>query len=181
MKLEISIHCHLYQRRLCWMLSSILQQKGDIPEILVSLSYVPNNGEPTTEDVSSFFKSKGMNILDIVLKDGQEGNRAIPRNIRAKDTESDWILYADCDHVYDPWFFDDIKKQLQTEEYRNETKVIGGDRISLNIPYCVNYFENEKNEYPCEIDKVAKNVSKWPVKWVTGKHVAPGNFQLANS
>ena len=116
MKLEICIHCHNYQHRLCWMLSSILQQKGNPPEIEVSISYLPDTGSPKTEAVIDFFREKGLKIIPIELKEGQEKNRAIPRNIRAKNTKADWILFADCDHVYSPYFFDDIKKKLETKK-----------------------------------------------------------------
>jgi hypothetical protein len=179
MKLEICIHCHNYQHRLCWMLSSILQQKGDIPDIEVSLSYLSGTGSPTTDEVIDFFKERGLKIISIKLKKGQEKNRAIPRNIRAKETEADWILYADCDHVYHPYFFEDIKKQLETDRYKNETKVIGADRHSLDIPFCIDYFEKDERVYPCEIKNVAEIVSEWPVKWIHGRKIAAGNFQLA--
>jgi len=178
MNLEICIHCHNYQHRLCWMLSSILQQKGDIPEITVSLSYLPGSGNPTTEEVIEFFKDKGMKIIPVELEDGQQQNRAIPRNIRAKETDADWILFADCDHVYDIDFFEDIKRQCEGD-FKDETRVIGADRHSLDIPFCIEHFEKEKKEYPCEVEEVAKEVSKWPLQWVHGRNIAAGNFQLA--
>ena len=31
MNLEIAIHNHNYEKRLCWMLSSTLKQQGDVP------------------------------------------------------------------------------------------------------------------------------------------------------
>lgn len=179
-KLEICIHCHNYQHRLCWMLSSILQQKGDIPELIVSISYLPKSGDPNTEEVISFFKDQGLKIIPLELEEGQQQNRAIPRNIRAKQTMADWILFADCDMVYDELFFEDIKKQLQTDKYKNETRVIGADRHSLNIAFCIKYFEEDVKDYPCEIENVSSLVSNWPVRWVHGKRIAAGNFQLAN-
>lgn len=179
MKLEISLHCHNYQHRLCWMLSSILQQKGDIPDITISISFLPNTGDPTTEQVISFFRDKGLKIISLELLEGEEKNRAIPRNIRAGKTKADWILFADCDHVYDPYFFEDIKKQLQTDRFKNETKVIGADRHSLQIPFCVKYFDEDRREYPCEIKNVFELVKPWPLRGVGGKKIAAGNFQLA--
>jgi len=178
-KLEICIHCYNYQRRLTWMLNSILQQQGDIPEIEISLSYAPNNGNPTTEKVVDFFRQKGLNIVDVVLTEQQACNRAIPRNIRAKETMADWILFADSDLVYDPYFFEDIKKKLESNDYKDETKVLGADRHSLSDQFCIDFFEEDKKEYPCEIPNVAEVASKFPVKWVRGKDIAPGFFQLA--
>lgn len=180
MKLEICIHCYSYQHRLCWMLSSILQQIGDVPDIVVSISYAENNGNPTTKEVINFFREKGLNIIEVIVSENDAKNRSIPRNIRAGATEADWILFADSDMVYSPLFFDDIKKQLQTEKYKNETRVIGADRHSLDIPFCIKYFEEDERVYPCLIDNVADIPKNWPKKWITGKRIAPGFFQLAN-
>lgn len=179
MKLEICIHCHNYQKRLCWMLSSILQQEGDVPEILISISYLPNTGNPTTEEVISFFTKKGLKILSIPLKEGQEMNRAIPRNIRAKQSVADWILFADSDMAYSVDFFADIKSQLLTKQFINETRVIGADRHSLDINFCIKYFEENDIKYPSEIKNVHEIVSSWPVQWIHGSRIAAGNFQLA--
>ena len=180
MKLEICIHCVSYQRRLCWMLSSILNQKGDKPDIVVSLSYVPGNGDPTTEEVIALFRSKGLNIIEIPLEEEQGKNRAIPRNIRAAETDADWILYADSDMVYDPYFFEDIKRQLESDAFKDETKVIGADRHSLDIPFSIEYFEKDKRTYPCVINDAVEITANWPKKWIRGKGTAAGYFQLAS-
>jgi len=179
MKLEICVHCHSYQRRLTWMLNSILQQEGDYPEILVSVSYTPENGDPNTREVTDFFREKGLNILDLELRQRQAHNRAIPRNIRAGATEADWILFADSDMVYSPLFFDDLKKKLESDDYRNETKVLGADRHSLDIPFCIKYFEEDERTYPCIIENVAQIPKDWPKKWISGKRTCAGYFQLA--
>jgi len=179
MKLEICIHCHSYQHRLCWMLSSILQQEGDIPDILVSVSYTPENGNPRTREVTNFFRSKGLNILDVKLDEKDAPNRAVPRNMRAKDTEADWILFADGDLVYHPLFFSDLKKKLQSDEYSLEAKVMGADRHSLDIDFCVRYFEEDERTYPSVIEDVAEIPKDWPIKWIQGKRTCAGYFQLA--
>jgi hypothetical protein len=161
------------------MLSSILQQKGDIPEILVSISYTSENGNPKTREVTDLFREKGLNIIDIELTPKQAPNRAIPRDMRAGATEADWILFADSDMVYDPMFFDDLKKKLESDDYKDETKVLGADRHSLDIPFCIKFFEEDTREYPCEIENVAQIPKDWPKKWIRGRNVAAGYFQLA--
>jgi len=180
MKIEINIHCHNYQHRLCWMLSSILQQKGDIPEIVTSISFLPDNGSPTTEKVIDLFKKEGLKFISVPVNKGEESNRAIARNLRAKNTNADWIIYADSDMVYDPYFFEDLKKKLQTDKFKNEDKVIGADRHSMQIDFCVNYFDADARVYPCVIPDVAEIVSKWPLWYIKGKKKAPGYFQLAS-
>ena len=180
MLVEIAVACHLFQRRLVWMLSSILQQVGDKPDIVVSISYVPNNGIPTTEDCIRFFREKGLNIIDVVMEPGQESIRVLARNIRAKETQADWMIWADADMVYHKEFFADLKNKVSQEPVLSCTQVMGADRHSLNIPFCVNYFNEDKREYPCIIDNVAELVSTWPDWRFGGKHIAAGYFQLAN-
>lgn len=178
--LEICIHCFNYQRRLTWLLSSILQQRGEIPDITISLAYTPDNGNPKTEDVIKLFRDKGLKIIDVILKPDQIQCRSFGRNIRTKDTTADWILFVDCDMVYHPDFFADLKVKLESDKYKNEDKVLGADRFSLNDQFCIEYFEKEdKYSYPCVIDNVVDIVSKFPVKWVRGKHNCAGYFQLA--
>lgn len=180
MKIEICIHCHNYQHRMCWMLSSIMQQTGDIPELVTSISYLPNHGSPTTESCIDFFKKEGMNIISLPVNQGEESNRAIARNLRAKNSKADWLLYADADMVYSQNFFEELKKNLETDRWKNEKKVIGADRHSLQIQHCVDYFMSDTRAYPCVIPDVAKEVATWPVWYVKGKGIAPGYFQLAS-
>ena len=181
--IEICIHCHRYQHRLCWMLSSILQQQGDVPNINVAISFCPNDGEPTTKEVCDFFRKKGLNVYETILTEKEVPNRSIGRNRQVKEViktkRADWMLFADSDMVYDPFFFDEVQKQLKGK-YRNIKKVIGADRISLDIPFCKKYFEDDTQKYPYVIPDVAKIPSEWPVMWVTGSRTCPGNFQLAN-
>lgn len=177
--IEICIHCFRYQRRLCWMLSSILQQKGNLPNIVVNISHTDNDGTPTTEEVCKFFRDKGLNIKETKIPQEKIHNRAVARNIQIKQTMADYILFADSDMVYDPSFFEDLINQLKTN-LKDENRVMGADRFSLNDNFCIKYFEQDKNIYPCEILDAALISSKFPVKWISGRHVAAGNFQLAN-
>jgi len=180
MKIEIIMHCHMYQHRMCWMLNSILQQTGDIPELTTSISYLPETGNPTTESCIEFFKNQGLKIISVPINKGEESNRAIARNLRTKNSKADWLLYVDADMVYSKNFFEELKKKLETDKYKNEKLVIGADRHSLEIQYCVDYFNNDTRIYPCIIHNVADEVSKWPVWYVKGKRIAPGYFQLAS-
>jgi len=177
--IEICIHTFHYQRRLCWMLSSILQQEGNVPNIIVSISHTDNDGDPTTAEVCEFFRKQGLNIKEQIVSQDQVKNRAIGRNLQVADTNSDWMLFADSDMVYSSHFFEDIQEQLKTT-YSQEAKVLGADRISLDIPFCIKYFESDETKYPCVVGNVAKIAEEWPVKWVTGRKTCPGNFQLAN-
>jgi glycosyltransferase involved in cell wall biosynthesis len=178
--LEICIHCFRYQKRLTWLLSSILQQEGNIPNIIINISHTADDGTPTTEQVCKFFREKGLNIKETILAKEEVHNRGRARNRQTQESQADYLLYVDCDMVYDKDFMADLHKQLKTN-LKDETKVMGADRISLKEDFCINYLEKEdKIEYPSVISNVAGIVSTFPVKWVTGKDTCPGNFQLAS-
>jgi hypothetical protein len=178
--IEVAIHCYHYQHRLCWMLSSILSQVGDdLPNITISISYAPNNGNPTTEKVCEFFREQGLNIKETVVTEKQASNRAIARNLQIKDSTADWIIFADSDMVYDTGFFNELHGKLKTN-LKYETLCMGADRVSLNIDFCIKYFEEDQTEYPRYVEDAAEIAKDFPVKWVTGRRVAPGYFQLAN-
>lgn len=162
------------------MLSSILQQKGDVPKILVSLAHVPGSGNPDSAKVVQLFQQRGLNILSIPLDFDTIKNRAIVRSQRLRETTADWMLFADSDMAYDQLFFSDLCKKLQTERYNKETLAIGADRHSLQNEFCIDYFAKENVQYPLVIDNVADKVSKWPVKWVSRGSTVAGYFQLAN-
>ena len=177
--IEICIHCYNYQHRLCWMLSSILQQEGEIPNIVIDISHSENQGSPTTESVCNFFREQGLNINETMMTEKEVSNRAIARNRQVKGTEADFMLFADSDLVYDPYFFEDLANQLRTN-LKDVTLVMGADRHSLSDQFCIKYFEEDKREYPCIVKNVAKISSDFPVKWISGRRIAPGFFQLAS-
>ena len=67
--IEIAVSCSWYQKRLSWMLSSVLNQKGDVPKIVFNVAYPKDNGDPTTGQVCKFFREKGLNIKETVYND----------------------------------------------------------------------------------------------------------------
>ena len=177
--LEICIHCFKYQKRLTWMLSSLLQQEGNIPDIIINISHTTNDGTPTTEDLCKFFREKGLNIKETLVPKEEVHNRGRARNRQTKESLADYLLYVDCDMVYDKDFMADLHQQLKTN-LKDEDKVMGADRISLKEDFCLQYFEKDKTEYPTVIANVSGIVSSFPVKWITGRNTCPGNFQLCS-
>jgi len=180
-KIEIAISCTLYQKRLCWMMSSILQQKGNVPNIIFNVAYPQSNGNPTTENVCKLFKDNGLNVKETIYKNEVEiQKRGLVRNMQLKETDADWILFSDADMVYDPLFFEDLKNQLENTELKNETRCISAKRISLSKEYSKDYFNKiDKNIYPCIVPNVAQFVSKWPIFKIS-RSCGAGYFQLAN-
>ncbi len=180
MEIEIAIHCWNYQRRLCWMLSSLLQQKGETPKITVNVSHCAQNGNPSTESLLEFFKNKGLAIKSTLVESNDVHNRSTARQKQLAETSADWIIFADSDMVYSQDFFADLALKLQSDEWKNESLCIGADRVSLSIPFSEKYFNEDKREYPLEIADVEKIVKEWPVYRIGGKNTAAGYFQLAN-
>lgn len=181
MLIEIAINCYSYQHRLCWMLSSLLQQEGVVPDLLINISYMEKEGNPNTEDVCSFFKEKGLNIKETILSENEVKNRSFARRKQSEESNSDWMIFADADMVYDTLFFDDLCKKLNKEPYKSETRVMGANRVSLDIEFCEKYFNEDKTVYPVEIKDVVEVVKQWPVFYIRGKRIAAGYFQLANT
>ena len=180
MLIEICVNCWNYQHRLDWMLSSVVQQDGDVPDLLFNVSFVPNNGEPTTEEILGYFKYEaGANIKKTILKDQEEAScRGYIRQRQLDETEADWILFADCDMAYSKNFFSDLKSQLEGG-LKDVTQLVTANRISLGIDFCSKYFKNNPVKKPYLVENISDILSDWPVYRVSGKG-GPGNLQLAN-
>lgn len=177
--IEIAVTCTWFQKRLCWMLSSILQQTGNVPDIIFNVAYPKNNGNPTTEDVCSFFRSKGLNIRELPYPDMETIQyRGLARNDQLKNSTCEWILFADTDMSYSPKFFENLSTQLQGE-LKDEKRVISASRISLDKEYCKKFFnEIDLLKYPCVVEKSGE-LQNWPIYQVS-KNCGAGYFQLVN-
>jgi hypothetical protein len=178
--IEIAVACTWFQKRLCWMLSSILQQRGDVPSIIFNVAYIKGNGDPTTEEVCQFFREKGLNIKETVYDDYKiMQKRGFVRNKQLIESKAKWIMFADCDMAYHPDFFDDLAKQLRSDTFRRESRCISGRRISLDKQFCKDKFNADPSEnYPRVIEN-AGELQDWPVYTVSSACGA-GYMQLAN-
>jgi hypothetical protein len=178
--IEIAVACTYFQKRLCWMASSLLQQVGDVPKLTFSVAYPKNNGNPTTEDVCKYFREKGLNVKEFPYQDEKEIQfRGLVRNAQLAASEAKFILFSDSDMVYDPHFFEDLGKKLEGD-LKDETRCISASRVSLDKDYSKNYFNSvDKTVYPAEIPNVASVTEKWPVFQIS-RNCGAGYFQLAN-
>ena len=177
-EIEIAVSCVNYQHRFCWMLSSILQQKGACPNLLINVAYLVKNGSPTTEEVCSFFLDKGLNIKETSYPDTDVLQyRGLVRNRQLAESDSEYILFADCDHAYHPEFFADLWPKVK--HYSNMTQCLSAYRISLDKEYCKDYFDNrDKRVYPCVVEK-AGELADWPV-YMVWPPTGGGYFQMIN-
>lgn len=180
MNIEISVSCSFFQRRTCWMVSSLLQQVGDVPHITFNVAYPVNNGNPTTEQVCAFFKGKGLDIKETVYPNERAIQfRGLVRNRQLAESTADWELFSDSDMVYSPTFFATLKARLEGD-LKDETRCISTSRISLGKDYCKDFFNlYDKTVYPAEIPEVSAIVSTWPVFQIS-RNCGAGYFQLVN-
>ena len=178
--IEIAVSCTYFQRRLCWMMSSCLQQVGDVPHITFSVAYPKNNGSPTTESVCSFFRDKGLDVKEFPYEDERAIQfRGLVRNAQLAASKADWILFSDSDMVYSPTFFAALGDLLEGE-LKNETRCISSRRVSLDKDKSKKFFnEEDKTVYPAFIENPADIVVDWPVFCIS-RNCGAGYFQLAN-
>ena len=125
MSITFCVVCHNFQWRLCWQLSSILQQEGQIPPIRIDIASMANNGSPhITEEIIEKFQDFGLDITHRIYDDRDRfAKRGLIRNDQLSSTKEDWIFFADCDNVYPVNFFANLWKSLQNEN-KECTKVI---------------------------------------------------------
>lgn len=118
MIIEIAIQNHMFEKRLCWMLSSIVEQytaKDGVwcPHIRVNVAYVKNTGNPRTVDILDYFSE----YIDIKRMEYPNLDRlqyrGLVRNDQTVTSSADWILYADADVVYPSNFFIELRKLLE--------------------------------------------------------------------
>jgi hypothetical protein len=164
------------------MLSSIVQQKDHNLDIVVTCSYLKDgsDGQPNNIQIIDFFQNKGLNIIGYEYPQNKMLDRTYLRNDRAKNTKADWILFADCDMIYDPLFFTDLEKKLMSDEYKNITKVFGADRVSLDIDLCEKFLLDYQFIDPFFITQPAEQIKDFPYFNKGGRSRAAGYFQLVN-
>ena len=122
---EMILYCHNFQRRMAWMLSSICQQKGIVPELIINIASMPNNGNPTTEDLVDFYKDK-LQIKHIIFDESERDIFAYQQLVRERQIHSskaDWIYQPDSDHILTTNFFNYFSESL--EIHRNCNCCIG--------------------------------------------------------
>jgi hypothetical protein len=161
------------------MLSSVLQQVGDVPSITFSVGYPVGNGKPTTEEVLDFFEARGLRIRRLPYEGmGVIQYRGLVRNDQLLKSDCEWVLFADTDMAYDPRFFEDLGRQLEGP-LKDEKRVISASRVSLDKQFCKDYFNSgDDHVYPCVVEK-AGELASWPVFQIS-RNCGAGYFQLVN-
>jgi len=133
--LQVAIQTHFFQRRLCWMLSSMLQQEG-LPEgcrLSASVAFAQGTGDPTTEAVIAHFREFGLDVKASPWPDTSEFQyRGLTRNRQLEETDADWIIFADADMVYPKGFFA-TAHELLAGSYWNNPHCLFSQRFSTEL------------------------------------------------
>ena len=127
-QLTIAIQCHNFQRRLCWMLSSLAQQTK--PGLVrVDVACMPGNGRPTTEEVVALFAGR-IDIKPTVMSDFAEFQlRGLVRNRQLATCQTEWLMFGDSDMVYCPEYFERLVAELESKHAR-ATYLLSTGRMS---------------------------------------------------
>jgi hypothetical protein len=177
--IQVCIQTWGFNKRLCWMLSSILQQTKTNPvgpEVTVNLAYIRHTG---VEEVISFFQAQGLKIAKVVFNSYEEGfsYRGLVRNQQLKACNSDWVLFADSDMVYPPNFFYNVAGVLEGV-YKDSPKCLFLQRYSNEEEASEALVNAEGIVYPCLIEKAYERASK--LKLRACRNVGAGYCQFAN-
>jgi len=174
-QITIAIHCHNFQKRLCWMLSSIVEQtKKDL--VKFDIGFFKDNGSPKTIEVIDFFRNMGLEIHAREFTDYETfKSRGKVRNYQLRECTTEWILFSDCDMVFSNVFFEVLEKKIDPSfknlysSARSSTDVDSGNQIVDSI-----------NHYPCFIENSFEKLTKVNQDSQKPRNCGAGFFQLMN-
>lgn len=175
MIIEVAVQTWKFNKRLCWMLSSIIQQV-DLPadcKIVVSLAFIKDTG---VEDVLAAFANTGLVYKTHVYPNFESfARRGFTRNKQATESFADWIMFADSDMVYPRDFFSKLIKELSGAFKDNPGCLI--------LPRYSNEIENtdpmiNAETYPGVIADAAAKVAGIPLRMC--RNIGAGYCQIAN-
>lgn len=102
-----------YAKLLKYQLQSLIDYPPSVVDITMSLVYWKRD-EAVARVASEFgwFTDIGSNdsadFLELTMPRRRVLNRAIGRNLRAKETEADWVFFVDCDECFGPGCLDSL-------------------------------------------------------------------------
>lgn len=116
-QITIAIQSDRFERRLCWMLSSLAQQSA-LDRIRVDIAHVRRDGPFTTCKVIHFFRDY-LNIGESVWPDlSRFQYRGFVRNLQLKECSTEWLMFGDTDMVYEPSYFEKLLDYLENHHAR---------------------------------------------------------------
>ena len=127
--ITLAVQCMHFERRLCWLLSSMVEQT--CRDFVVRIDYVYGHGSPPCLKIAHYFREKGVAVDDVAYIGDQYDRfqqRGYVRNDQLWGCNTPWIWFADCDHVYHPEYVERLLAELKHHE--DETRLLTAGRIS---------------------------------------------------
>ena len=121
------IQCHNFERRLCWMLSSLVEQT--VKDFAIDVAFIARTSRLNARAVVEFFQAQGLEIVAREYTDFQYfERRGLTRNDQLRQCSTPWIWFCDSDHVYHPHYIERILPEL--EKHSDEDKILTAGRMS---------------------------------------------------
>ena len=177
MNITIAIQCAHFQRRLCWMLSSLLQQSRPHTIVVDIAGPVDEGGDsPTNLEVASLFRGP-LDIRTSMFADKAEFQaRGLVRNRQIQECTTEWMLFGDCDMVYHPLYFESLLDTLKTL-HPNATYMVSAGRTS-NPKDLTNAMVDAEIPFPKIVENAFEKADKLPKKSM--RNCGAGHSQIIN-
>lgn len=127
-QITIALQCHNFQRRFCWMLSSLAQQTRK-ESIEIDVACMPGNGRPSTEKLAEHFEGRLRIRLSVWDSVERFQFRGLIRNRQMQECTTEWLMFADCDMVYHPEYFERLLETLE-RDHTNAKYMVSSGRTS---------------------------------------------------
>jgi hypothetical protein len=175
--ITIAVQCHNFQRRFCWMLSSLAQQtRPDL--VAVDVAHVPGNGRPTTEETCELFQSR-LQIRRSEWTDFERFQlRGLVRNQQLQECRTDWLLFGDCDMVYHPEYFEHLALELKGKHPEARYMLSSGRTSQHDWTVTNQLVDREVTDRPREVERAYALADRLPKRRMG--NVGAGFCQLVN-
>lgn len=177
MMVEVCVTSHHFQHRLCWMMSSMLQQTGDRPELVMNAADMDGTGDPTTKVALDYFASHGLHVKYTDYPDTSILQyRGWVRNRMLTESMADWIIFSDADMVFPPDWFSKLAPYLM--RYSRETRMLYTGRYSTPRAQ-TNNLVAANGPYPRLVPDVWRKVNTVHLK--KRRNIGAGFCQIVNA
>jgi hypothetical protein len=175
-QVSIAVQCHNFQKRLCWMLSSLCQQSR-LDLFRVDVAYFAGNGNPGMEAILAYYK-RWIAIKQTGWTDyATFQKRGLVRNQQLHECQSEWVLFSDCDMVFHPEYFERLSCEL-THNHSHATYMISAGRYSNPKESANQLVDSQSLNLPFLIPKAFFQVNR--LSLIPRRNVGAGYSQIIN-
>lgn len=175
--ITVAVQCHNFQRRLCWLLSSIADQSA-VESVVVDVAFLKGNGTPETEDVLGYFWEHGVQSKPSVWTDYEAFcRRGNVRTRQLQECRTEWIMFTDADHVFGPEHFWTLASELQ--KHQNARYLIGAGRLSTDVDKANALVDRHVNQAPSRVERAFDKARAIAQERVRGA-IGAGNSQIVS-